>query len=62
MHVQIIEQTIFNFLILGKSRFPPKKFYNINYRLGNLLRAVILSTVGNFIKDPKIKDDKSYVL
>ena len=32
MQVQILEQTIFNFLILGKSRFPPKKFYNINYR------------------------------
>ena len=31
MQVQILEQTIFNFLILGKSRFPPKKFYNINY-------------------------------
>ena len=25
-------QTFFNFSILGKSRFPPKKFYNINYR------------------------------
>ena len=31
MQVQILEQTIFNFLILGKSRFPPKKFYNINF-------------------------------
>ena len=31
MQVQILEQTIFNFLILEKSRFPPKKFYNINY-------------------------------
>ena len=26
-----IKQMFFNFLILGKSRFPPKKFYNINY-------------------------------
>ena len=31
MQVQSSEQTLFNFLILGKSRFPPKKFYNINY-------------------------------
>ena len=31
MQVQILEQTIFNFLILGKSRFPPKRFYNIDY-------------------------------
>ena len=31
--VQILTsgQTIFNFLILGKYRFPPKKFYNINF-------------------------------
>ena len=26
MQVQILEQTIFKILILGKSRFPPKKF------------------------------------
>ena len=31
MHVQSAEQILFNFLILGKSRFPPKKFYNIDY-------------------------------
>ena len=31
MHFQSAEQTLFNFLILGKSRFPPKKFYNIDY-------------------------------
>ena len=30
MQFQTLEQTLFNFLILGKSRFPPKKFYNIN--------------------------------
>ena len=29
---QTSEQTLFDFLILGKSRFPAKKFYNINYR------------------------------
>ena len=26
VQVQTSEQTLFNFLILGKSRFPPKKF------------------------------------
>ena len=31
MQVQTPEQTLFYFLIMGKSRFPPKKFYNINY-------------------------------
>ena len=31
MHAQAAEQILFNFLILEKSRFPPKKFYNINY-------------------------------
>ena len=31
VQVQTSEQTYFNFFILGKSRFPPKKFYNINY-------------------------------
>ena len=31
MQVQTSEQTFFDFLILGKSRFPPKKVYNINY-------------------------------
>ena len=31
VQAQTSEQTFFNFLILGKSRFPPKKFYNINY-------------------------------
>ena len=34
VQVQTSEQTLFNFLILGKSRFPPKKFYNINYSRG----------------------------
>ena len=32
MQVQTLEQTLFNILILGKSRFLPKKFYNIDYR------------------------------
>ena len=32
MQVQTFEQTLFDFLTLGKSRLPPKKFYNINYR------------------------------
>ena len=32
VQVQSSEQTLFNFLILGKSRFPQKKFYNINSR------------------------------
>ena len=31
MEVQTSEQTFFHFYILGKSRLPPKKFYNINY-------------------------------
>ena len=31
MQVQTSEQTFFNFLILETSRFPPKKFYNIDY-------------------------------
>ena len=31
MQAQSSQQTLFIFLILGKSRFPPKKFYNINY-------------------------------
>ena len=35
VQVQILEQTIFQFLILGKSRFPPKKFYNVNYWVRN---------------------------
>ena len=30
--VQSAEQTLFNSLILGKSRFPPKKFYDIDIR------------------------------
>ena len=30
VQVQTTEQTFFYFLILGKSRFPPKKFYNID--------------------------------
>ena len=32
MHVQTSELTFFNFLILGKSGFPPKKCYKINWR------------------------------
>ena len=32
VQVQTSEQTLFHFLILGKSRFPTKKIYNINYR------------------------------
>ena len=31
VQVHASEQTFFNFLILWKSRFPPKKFYNIDY-------------------------------
>ena len=31
LQFQISEQTVFNFLILWKSRFHPKKFYNIDY-------------------------------
>ena len=31
MKVQTLEQTLIYFFILEKSRFPPKKFYNINY-------------------------------
>ena len=30
VQVQTLEQTLFKILILGKSRFPPKKFYNID--------------------------------
>ena len=29
MQVQALEQTFVNFLVLGKSRFYPKMFYNI---------------------------------
>ena len=32
MLVLASEQTFINFLILGKSRFTPKKFYNIKYK------------------------------
>ena len=32
VQVQISQQTFINLIILGKYRFPPKKFYNINYR------------------------------
>ena len=32
VQVQTSEQTLFHFLILGKSRFPTNFFYNINYR------------------------------
>ena len=32
VHAQSTERTLFNFLILGKSKFPPKKFYNIDCR------------------------------
>ena len=35
VQVQMSEKTIFQFLILGKSRFPPKKFYNVNYWVRN---------------------------
>ena len=31
VQVQISQQTFINLIILGKYRFPPKKFYNINY-------------------------------
>ena len=31
VQIQSSEQTLFNFLILGKYGFPPKKFYNIDY-------------------------------
>ena len=30
VQVQASDKTVFNFLILGKSRFPAKKFYKIN--------------------------------
>ena len=34
MQVQTLEQTLFNFLILGKSRFPPKSFItSTRYRI-----------------------------
>ena len=32
MHIQSLEQTVLNFLSLGKYIFPLKKFHNINYR------------------------------
>ena len=32
VQVQSLEKTFVNFLIFGKSRFPPKTFYNIDYR------------------------------
>ena len=32
VQVQTLDKILFNFLILGKSRFPTKKFYNIDYR------------------------------
>ena len=35
------EQTFFNFLIFGKSRFHPKKFYNINSRHQGFAKANI---------------------
>ena len=41
VEVQILEQTIFHFLILGKSRFPQKKFYNINYWADPILHVNI---------------------
>ena len=31
MQVQLSQQTLFNFLFLEQSKFPPKKFYNINF-------------------------------
>ena len=36
MQVQTSEQTFLNFLNVGKSRFPPKKFYNINYKVASV--------------------------
>ena len=51
MDVQSAEQTLFNFVILGKSGFPPKQFYNINYRPNSikfLLRIFVTSTGAHF--------------
>ena len=42
VQVQTFEQTLFDFLTLGKSRLPPKKFYNINYRYGEISPLKIL--------------------
>ena len=36
MQVQTLEPTLFSLLILGKSRFPPKMFNNINYKCGEI--------------------------
>ena len=42
--VRALEEALLNFLIWGKSRFPPKKFYNINPRRSSgLTRSRIYS-------------------
>ena len=58
-----IRTNFIQFLILGKSRFPPKNLYNINYRWNNLMNNEIgvvctranehLKLVHNFAKHQK---------
>ena len=51
VQVQTTEQTVFHFLILGISRFPPKKFYIIDYSLIILVWAIFNQPkVGYFLK------------
>ena len=43
VQVQTSEQTLFNFLIFGKSRFPLKKFYNRGAAIAQWIRLRIQS-------------------
>ena len=50
MQVQTSEQTGLFFLISGKSRFPPKKFYKIDYRSSHRNARSRNDSEGNILK------------
>ena len=51
MQTSKLEQTIFNFLILGISRLLPKKFYKINYRFDKISPVLQkLKSLGQYLE------------